>query len=177
MSYLDQFSLPIQGLDIGFHEYRFVLENSFFENFENSPITEADIVADLNLEKRHNMLILDFDYLGFTLVNCDRCLSKIKLPIDDKKSLIIKYSTEASDPLADIIYISPEAHELNVARFLFENAVLSLPISKTKNCEDEDFKDCDLTILNKLDEETNLEKKETRNPLWDDLQNIKFEKN
>ncbi|MBK6949770.1 MAG: hypothetical protein IPH16_18380 [Haliscomenobacter sp.] len=57
MSGLVPYSLPIQGLNNGIHEYEFHIDREFFQHFENSPVVEGDIDLTLILDKRPNMLL------------------------------------------------------------------------------------------------------------------------
>jgi hypothetical protein len=52
MKELGAYTLPILGLMEGIHEYSFEINADFFKAFEDSKLTEGDMLVDLILEKR-----------------------------------------------------------------------------------------------------------------------------
>ncbi|MBK8042209.1 MAG: DUF177 domain-containing protein [Haliscomenobacter sp.] len=180
MSGLVPYSLPIQGLKIGIHEYEFHIDREFFEHFENSPVTEGDIDLTLILDKRPAMLLLEFDFEGTIRTECDRCLAEIDLPVDGVEQLVVKYSEETEQEEADVIFIHPESEHLNVAQFIYEYIVLAIPIIKVYDCWEENPPVCNQEMLKLLDaqEQPNEEeegKEGEDNPLWKELK--KFNRN
>ena len=127
MDILKPFSIPIKGLKNGVHEFDFHIGKSFFEQFEGSPIKEGQFDVHLNLEKRHDMLELNFDFSGTVPTECDRCLSPIHLPVSDNQDLLVKFSIVPMPEDAEVVYISPDAGEINVARYIYEFISLSMP--------------------------------------------------
>ncbi len=169
------FVIPHQGLSPGYHDYHFNVNSSFFEQFDNSPIIESDIDINLQLEKRMDMLVLDFEITGHFKGDCDRCLVEIDVPISGHKSLMVKYSEDQLDEEEEIVYISPVDHEINVARYIYEFVILSLPLGNRRDCDIEDFKFCDNDLLKKLNETSIEEPEKSNGSQWDALKNINFE--
>ena len=124
MKTLNHFSIPIQGLKEGVHHFNFDIDQEFFKEFENSPIQESNFEMQLTLDKRADMLVLDFDFKGSFRTDCDRCLADINLPVKSSQQLIVKYSEDEREEV-ELIYISSERSELNVARFIYEVICLS----------------------------------------------------
>lgn len=170
MKSLNHFSIPILGLKEGVHQFNFNIDQGFFKEFENSPIQESNFEVQLTLDKRADMLVLDFDFEGSFRTDCDRCLADINLPIKDSQQLIVKYSEDERDEI-QVIYISSEHTELNVARFIYEFICLALPIIKTYNCEDENPRVCNDKVVDFLDKQQ--DSKESNNPIWDELNKLK----
>lgn len=104
MSHLREFTIPIQGLKIGIHEYDFLIGNEFFTHFEDSPIEQGTFKVRFILDLREDMLVLTFDFEGSIKTDCDRCLVGIDLPIEGDEDLIIKYAEESEEEI-DIVYI------------------------------------------------------------------------
>jgi len=170
MKSLNQFSIPVQGLKEGVHHFNFTIDQEFFKHFEGSPINESNFEVKLILDKRADMLVLQFDSAGSIRTECDRCLAKINLPIQDSQQLIVKYSVEEREE-AEVIYVSREMTEFNVAKFIYEYICLAVPMIKTYNCEDENPSVCNNEVVNRLNlEETEEEK---TNPIWDELNKLK----
>lgn len=170
-----EYKIPHKGLLNGLHNYHFEVNRSFFEKFQYSLIKECNIQVDLELEKRIDMLILNMDIAGTFRGICDRCLVEIDIPLYGNKSLIVKYSEEELEE-EEIAYISPLLHEINIANYIYEFVILSLPLSNTRDCEEEDFQYCDEAVLNRLsdDLDDNNDDNENDSP-WGALNNINFE--
>jgi uncharacterized protein len=181
MEKLREFSLPIKGLGIGEHRYSFRIDKDFFQHFEGSPIEEGNFDVSVVLDKRPDMLVLAFDFQGTIGAPCDRCLQHIQLPVEGNNQLFVKYSenTDPDNEEAEVAYVSPLSHELNIARFIYEYTCLAVPLSKIYDCENDPNAPCDESILDYLDElaeeaEQQEEEDET-NPIWDVLKD--FEQN
>jgi len=169
MKTLNHFSIPIQGLKEGVHHFNFDIDQEFFKEFENSPIQESNFEVQLTLDKRADMLVLDFDFKGSFRTDCDRCLADINLPVKSSQQLIVKYSEDEREEV-ELIYISSERSELNVARFIYEVICLAVPMIKTYNCEDENPKVCNEKVVNFLEKK---EDSQESNPIWDELNKLK----
>ena len=130
MDALKAYSIPIKGLQNGIHQFVFHIDKSFFEHFENTPIEDSNIEMTLSFDKRSDMFVLHFDFQGTVNTNCDRCLAKIDLPLADKQRLLVKFSETEEMEEADVIFISREDHELNVAKYIYEYICLALPPDK-----------------------------------------------
>ncbi len=174
MSILDHFSLPYQGLKDGIHEYHFNAGDSYFAAFEASPIKIGQVNIDLKLDKRtNNMSILDFEIVGYVKAACDRCLADILLPIKGNYQLHVKQGA-GNNAEDDVIYLAPDEPMLKLAEVIYELIVLSMPMINRYDCETDNPKPCNIDVLNKLNEETDLpdESPEKGNSIWDNLKNI-----
>ena len=168
MDILKPFSIPIKGLKNGVHEFDFHIGKSFFEQFEGSPIKEGQFDVHLNLEKRHDMLELNFDFSGTVPTECDRCLSPIHLPVSDNQDLLVKFSIVPMPEDAEVVYISPEAGEINVAKYIYEFISLSMPYINRYDCENDEKPPCDFDMLKHLAAEEQRNGGETGS-IWDHI--------
>ena len=164
------YNIPILGLLPGTHEYEFQIGNDFFEMFEKSLVEDGNFKVDLILEKKTDMIILDFTFSGNVGTACDRCLASINLPVEGEHQLILKYGQpKAGDE--EVVFIERDQDHYNVAEFIHEIIELGLPISNTYDCRSEENRPCDESILQKLEEQQRKEMND-ENPLWDSLKNI-----
>lgn len=175
MDGLVSFSLPIQGLRDGVHEFHFDIDREFFQSFEGAPISEGKLELTLTLEKRPSIMVLEFDFSGVVQTECDRCLAGINLPIEGIQRLVIKYSEEEQMEDAEVIYIHPEAQELQVARFAYEYIILAIPMIRVYDCEDEHPRPCNMEMLSLLEDQgvSESEEEDTDNPIWQELKKLK----
>jgi uncharacterized protein len=179
MNGLLPFSLPIKGLRDGVHAFKLDIDETFFAEFPESPIKQGKVLLDLQLDKRPNLMVLDFDFKGTVRTECDRCMAEIDLPIADQQQLLVKLSeTEVSnDP--EVIYIHPETSDLNVGPYAYEYVILAIPLIRAYDCQAEQNPPCNKEIFSIL--EKNAEKPDqveesepnTDNPLWSELKNWK----
>ncbi|MFN4255441.1 MAG: YceD family protein [Saprospiraceae bacterium] len=167
MDVLRAYSLPIQGLKDGVHSFEYQLDQVFFSHFEGSPIEAADIEVRLELDKRPDLLVFDFDLTGRIGAECDRCTAKIQLPIEIQQQLMVKFG-EADEDDDEIVFIPRESPDFNVAKYLYEYAVLAMPMISTYDCENDPEPPCNREVLAYLNQT-----EETKdNPVWDTLKNL-----
>lgn len=164
------YSIPIQGLKIGIHRFKYTLDSAFFRQFEDSPIVEGLVEAVLELDIRSDMLLLDFQLEGYSEAECDRCTAAIHLPILTERQLVVKYGDAEGDEDDEVVFISRDTPEFNVAPYLYEFAVLALPITNTYDCESDPNPPCNRDVLKYLENEADEGKS---NPLWDALKDLK----
>lgn len=164
------YSIPIQGLKTGIHQFKFRLDREFFRHFEGSPIEDGLVEVALQLDKRPDMLVLDFTFSGHNHTTCDRCTADIRLPFEGERQLLVKYGNAEGEEEDEVVFISREAPSLNIAPFLYEFAILALPITNTYDCQSEKDPPCNFEILKYL--EQNAEERDT-DPIWDVLNGLK----
>lgn len=175
MSALVEYSIPIKGIANGIHQFDYQIDQQFLQHFEESPITDAAVSVQLELEKKPGLFVLHFDISGTVKTNCDRCLADIHLPISGKERLLVKISTEEESEDPEVVYLHPEATRLKVADFIYEFVVLTIPMIKTYECEEEENLPCNEELLDRLYEAEEPEESEESdsNPIWDELKNFK----
>ena len=171
-----QYKISFGGLSVGIHEFEFVLDEKFFKGIENSEIEKAELNVKAVLIKQNNTLQADFLIAGTVAVECDRCLKGFDFPIRAEESLVIKYGDpiESND---EILVIREGETEFDASKYLHEYIVLAIPARKVP-CEIDKKKfKCDEDALAKLDSLSATEKKETFNPMWEQLSKLKKNKN
>lgn len=171
MSRLIQFSIPVEGLSDGIHQFDFQIDDAFFAHFEDSPIKQGAVDLKVLFEKRPDMKVLYLEFEGTVGANCDRCLSDFQLPVSGKEQLIVKSKVEAEvldDP--DVIFVADEDQKLDVSTFIYEFICLAIPLIKVCEMQLEPLKDCDEEMLAYLDNEgEGSEEEASTNPIWEEL--------
>ncbi|HMQ05732.1 MAG TPA: DUF177 domain-containing protein [Saprospiraceae bacterium] len=165
MEALSHFSIPFKGLKDGIHRLVFEVEDSFFHYFSNDEIQSGHFQVVLHLDKRPSISILAFELEGKCNVFCDRCLAPIHLPVRGQFQLLLKPG-EPDDSTDEVMFIKPETSYLSLAQIIYEYIMLSIPMIKTYNCDLENPKPCDVSVLEKIKD------KEEHNPsgtLWEGL--------
>jgi len=169
------YSIPIQGLKIGVHHYKYSVNADFFRHFEGAPIQESELSFEVVLDKRPDMLLVDFNFAGYMVTECDRCTATIKLPLSDERTLIFKYGEAEGETEDEVVFIPRESSELNLAAYLYEFSVLSLPMTNTYDCQSEPEPPCNFEILARISTEEEAEQKNAS--VWDALKDLKTDDN
>lgn len=173
MSNFKPFSIPIKAMLIGQRNFQFKVQSWFFEEFENSLIDKGQFEVDLEVDKQSSLITFSFDISGSFEAICDRCTNNIHLPIVVDDRVLVKYDDEGRVD-DEVVYISRDQNEFNVAQLIYEVIHLNIPISNTKDCESEEFKDCNQKVLNKLNQTEEEGVEEKGNDIWSELKNIKL---
>lgn len=162
-----KFIIPFIGLSLGKHQYHYDIDDSFFQEFEHSEIKQGNLGVSLVLDKQSTMLILDFAITGFVNVMCDRCLDNFNMKLNTEQRLFVKFGEETREETDEIVVFSTNEYEIDVAQYIYEYIILSLPYSRI-HPEGE----CDPEVIKKL-EELKINKEEKNiDPRWDILKNI-----
>jgi len=179
MKYLDQYSIPVKGMNLGMHEYFYDIDNEFFSHIENSLISEGKYVARVNCDRKENMFVLDFEISGTYTAPCDRCLVQINVPSTIDYSVFVKpgipdNETMSEDLEDDVIYIDESENRFDISGLLYQLIVLSMPLSNRYDCENDPEPKCDFALLSKFENkaEVDYNENDSKNPIWDSLRDI-----
>ena len=96
MGGLRQYTIPFKGLKEGKHDFNFVVDNSFFEQFESSEVKRGVVNVQVELIKHSQFLELQFDINGKITVNCDRCLEPFVSGITHQTMLYIRFGEKTT---------------------------------------------------------------------------------
>ena len=164
---MTEYRIPFEGLKPGKHSFRFKLTKEFFESFPFSQLEDAEIVADIELDKQTSMMVFHFNLHGELNTVCDRCGDEMKMPIDSTHRLIVKFGDEPGEYDDEILVIAHNEHEVDLTQFLYEFSHLGIPLKITHESEEE----CNQEVIDKLDEMEEEEEEKT-DPRWDKLKGI-----
>lgn len=174
MNYLSQYTIPFSGLKEGSHLFDFSANDRFFAGFEESEIEKGEVNIQVKLEKRATYLKLTFILRGEVELICDRCLEPYSQPIKSSNLMLVKFSETETDDGDEVIYLHPGAHEVKIAKLIYEFIVLSIPIRHVHPDDSEGNSLCDPEMIRKLDEYKAMDIPESNpiDPRWNDLKNI-----
>lgn len=177
---LKEFKIAFAGLKQGKHEFSFELDNEFFESFGYDEFNSSAATATVELDKRSTLMDLHIKGLGSVNVNCDVTNEPFDMPIDATINIVVKFGDRFNDDNEDILILPHGEYEINVAQYLYEAIVLSIPIKKTHpGLEDGSLESDVLEKLKELqlsssdDSEGNLD----IDPRWDVLKKLKTDNN
>lgn len=174
------FNIPFKNAKLGLHEYHFDVDTHFFREYENSTVEKGKFDIEVVLDKKENMLDLEFNISGSIESPCDRCLAEIQIPIDSVHRIVVKFDDFGKEDTDEVVYISSEETNFNVANLIYEFVSLSIPFSKTIDCEANNSEFCDEKVLDyyqeleEQSEEIEEEQKKEQGKIWDALKDIKL---
>lgn len=171
MKKISEYNINFASLKQGIHLFDYEIDNTFFQLFDYNDFLSASFHVDLTLEKQSTMLLLEFNFKGKIFVPCDRCLDEVKLKIKGKENLIIKFGNDNFNDTDEIVTISENEHQFNIATHLYEFIQINLPqkrAHKKKECNQEIIEQ-----LKKIEVKENI----TQNidPRWSKLTQLKTE--
>ena len=174
MNYLSQYTLPFSGLSEGKHQFDFRVHVRFFAEFETSEVAKGELDIQVELEKRTTYLGLTFSISGIVELVCDRCLENFNYPVESRRKLLVKFSEKTIEDEAELVYLKPSDFQVEIAQFIYEFVILSLPIRRI-HPDGEDGKSlCDPVMIKKLEElrhhSNSLD--EPDDPRWNELRKI-----
>jgi uncharacterized metal-binding protein YceD (DUF177 family) len=171
MNYLSQYTIPFSGLSEGKHLFDFDISDRFFAEFEGSEVEKGTLSVNIELEKRTTYLKMTFAIEGTVELICDRCLEHFIQKIESKRKLLVKFSDKLMEDEDEIIYIHPTSFQVEVAQYIYEFIILSLPIRRVHPDGEDGQSLCDPAMIKKLEElkYRGKQKDEIEDPRWNDL--------
>ncbi len=144
----DDFLIPLSGLASTKQEFEWLADKEFFESFDNAEILDAQVVTRVSAEKANRQILIDCDLVGWVEVPCDRCLSPVRLEVDEiaDLALVREASQEVVDSEREEITLTAEQAEFDMKQVVYDYICTSLPLKKVH--EDGD---CDEAVVSRLE--------------------------
>ena len=163
------FQVNIPSLKIGQHQFQYEITDAFFEQFEDGLVDKGNSTCTLDLKLSETMMVLDFNLDLEVELICDRSLDTFLFPIGKKEELIVKFGEKDEELSEDLVVISDGTQILDVAPYIHEYIVLSIPMKKLHPRYDgQDTPP--LVYQTEVDEEESNEKID---PRWEALKKLK----
>ena len=168
-----EFLIPVSGLALGVHSFKFDIKDDFFADLDYSEVKQAAVTVDLEVLREELMMTLKFQLEGKVLVPCDRCADEFFIPIQSEQVFYIKFGAEGVEESDDVVVVPAEEHAYDIRSLIYEYIILSIPIHRV-HPEGE----CNPQVLAMLshDEEPTDEETAT-DPRWAALKDVKLEDN
>ena len=180
MKPLKEFTIPFVGLKLGKHHFDYQIDKSFFEYFEYEDFSNVNVETTLQLEKKTTLLELHFEISGHVNVNCDLTNEPFDQDVNGEFDLVVKFGEAYNDEFEDILIIPHGEFEINVAQYIYELIILSMPARRIHPGVEDGTLDSD--ILKKLEELSPKgqhdikESSEDIDPRWNTLKKLLTDK-
>ncbi len=152
MARLNTFKIQFNSFEVGVHEMTFDVNNSFFTFFEDSEISHGEVKVSVRMNKSDRQIQFDINLSGRVEVVCDRCLDTFWQSIDSTFTLYGRFGEGNSENELDVIWIHQRDSEIDLAGYIYENMILSLPIKKVHPDDENGVSTCNPDMLDKLSE-------------------------
>ena len=172
MHFLNQFVINFAGLKLGVHEFKFDLDNSFFEHFDYNDFNSCKISTKILLNKKSNLLELNFFSKGSINLNCHVSNEPFDFPQKNEMNLVVKFSSEKIYDNEEFLVLPSGVSQINVSHYLYEMIILSLPIKIIHpGVENGTLESETLNALRRHEENVHRQNKKT-DPRWDKLKDL-----
>ena len=174
---LKEFDIPFSGLKLGKHHFEYQIDKSFFDSFDYDEFNAASVQVDVILEKMSTVMELEMRARGTVNVACDITNEPYDQPVEGSLKLVIKFGEEFSDEDDEILVLPHGEHQFNIAQYIYEMIVLSVPSKRIHpGVLDGSLESELLKKLQELQPKENGGKKEQTDPRWDALRNLLTDK-
>lgn len=156
--------------------FEYQIGKTFFDAYNFDDFFDANINIALTLDKKNTLLNLSFKAQGTINVTCDVSGETFDQEIEAELPLIVKFGEEYNDENEEVLILPYSEFQLNVAQYIYEMIVLSLP-SKRVHPKVLDGS-MESEALKRLEQLRVKEQKPTENvdPRWDKLKSLITEK-
>lgn len=174
------YDVVFSGLKTGKHEFKFEVEQAFFDLFETEQeFSGAKIDVDVLLEKHSTFLDFLIKIHGIVNLVCDITSETFTHPIENEIKFLVKFGEEYDDSNEEVITIPQGDSAFNISQAIYEAVILSIPMKKiSPNVKEEDFELIEKFSPKEIEEEEEEEKEETHeiDPRWEVLKRLKDKK-
>lgn len=168
---LSGYSIGYKGLRVGKHSFEFDIDDDFFARFPGSELSSGKLKARVELNRQNNLLEFDIEIAGTVKVECDRCLELFDLPVRYSGVLIGRIGGAEQEGTDEIIFLSDDDYEVNLAQYFYESISLSLPLQRYHGVNGTDSGQCDADMLKRIEHiDTDADRID---PRWESLRKLK----
>jgi uncharacterized metal-binding protein YceD (DUF177 family) len=168
---LREYAISFRGLKEGKHNFEFVVNNSFFDQFDSSEVSKGLVTVYLELIKHAQFLELHFELSGKVTVACDRCLEPFVLGIEHNAVLYIRFGEKSFEQTEEVTILADSANEIRLEQYIFEYIHLALPYQRM-HPEIDGHSGCDPEMIKKLENHTIRNESNGEDPRWDKLKGL-----
>lgn len=181
MKDLKLFTIQYVGLKEGEHNFEYQIDKPFFDYFEFDDFNDVNLQVSLDFVKKATLMQLHFKVDGVVNVDCDLTNEPYDEPINGELEIVVKFGQEYNDENEEILILPYGEYELNVAQYIYELVILSVPNKRVHpGVKDGTLKSEILTKLEELSIGNNKEQenddKSITDPRWDSLKKLLTDK-
>lgn len=176
MKDLKEFDISFVGLKEGEHHFDYVIDSKFFDFYEYDEFNDSNVKVALSFLKKATLFELNFKFSGWVEVACDLTNELFQQPLEAEMEIIVKFGDEYNDDNEELLIIPHSEFKINVAQYIYEEIVLSVPLKRVHpGIEDGTLHSDVLEKLKELEvkdqEEIEVEEDSSKeiDPIWNKL--------
>lgn len=172
------YSIPLRGLPEGDSRHRLECGDDLFGRVEGALCERGRVVADIAAHRLDRVVTLDFRLSGSVEVVCDLCLRPFDYPLTEAGGRVTLELADHFEEVTEELYkVDAREESLDCAQWIYEMAVVSLPIRREHPLDPDGRPTCDPAQLAELDKylvsEDRPRHAEGGDPRWDALKKLK----
>lgn len=168
-----EFNIPFSGLNLGKHQFDYQIDSTFFDAFNYEDFNAADVKVHVVLDKMSTVMELEMQAKGTVNVACDLTNEPYDQPLSGKLKLVVKFGESFNDEDDEILILPHGEHQFNIAQYVYEMIVLSVPTKRIHpGVQDGSMNSELLDKLQELQPKTEKEEQTNTDPRWDALRNL-----
>ena len=180
MKDLKEFNIPFVGLKEGSHLFKYHIDKTFFEAYQFDEYNDSNVTCNIELTKKSTLMEFLFTIEGNVNIPCDITNELFDQNIEGALKLVVKFGHEYNDDNIDILIIPHDSYQVNIAQYIYELIVLSVPSKRVHPKVENGTMESE--ALNKLEElkikdnNKNTVEEKTTDPRWDKLKDLLTDK-
>jgi uncharacterized metal-binding protein YceD (DUF177 family) len=172
-----EYIINYEGLKTGKHQFDFNISDEFFENLAVTEFNQANIHVAVDLMKDPTMLVFQLHHKGTVHFSCDRCLDDYQQNISGDHKLIVNFGEEDFGDNDVMITLPRSEYEINLAPFISEYIILSLPMRHLCKNDVSGKKKCNHEMIEKINKLNAVSQESSEpDPRWEGLKKLIEEK-
>lgn len=112
------------------YTFTFDINNSFFENREDSLVEKGELFVTVEIEKGSTLINMTMKIVGVVELICDRCLESFDFNIDVTEDIVFKFGLENKELDENLYEIAKDTLSLDMNSLIYEFVCLQIPYKK-----------------------------------------------
>ncbi len=174
MDKLQNYNIAFTGLKQGKHQFKFEINQAFFEIFgTEQEFFNPEININVLLDKHSTFLEFWIEVSGTVQLICDISNDEFSHDIENQMKMLVNFGEEYDDSNEEVITIPQSDSDFNIAQLAYELVILSIPMKKISPDlgTDNDYQKILDQYSPKIEEENSTE--EILDPRWEALKKLK----
>lgn len=176
MKALRAYNVEFAGLKPGLHDFTFEIGETFFDPFGDQDFRKPHAEFRMQLDKRNNLMEVNISMNGKAEVDCDVSGEPFEMDLSSDLTLVVKFGEEFNDEDPEVLILPHDEHQFNVAQYLYEMFVLSLPAKRVHpKLGKEGVGETAIELLERYapgHDEPETEEESSTDPRWDKLKDL-----
>lgn len=127
MGRLGAYKVDLKGQENPEASYQWTIDSDFFAALDAEEVRNGHLSVNLTVTKEKGEYLLLFDIKGDAIVQCDRCLDDMSLPIETSGDLKVRLGADFADD-GDVVIVPEQEGTINVSWYIYEFIALAIPL-------------------------------------------------